>query len=255
VKIQIEITRPGWLRAPRTWRTRMLLALAIAAVAAVPVAWASHQFADVPNSNPHHDDIGAIFGARITAGCNPPANTLYCPDQAVRRDQMGSFLRRGLSRAAQGSFIGEPVLATDGSWTDLSIVNITAGGTTGGTGFVHLTASFTGYISSTTGCACSARFRILRVSPAAQSLTHYAQPPTAIPSGIDWSLASGSISWVVPVPTGASHQFRLQGQRYGGTGTIRGYGRVNAVYTPFGSTGGATLGEAADAPLGEVSGG
>jgi hypothetical protein len=79
MKIQIELARPRWLRRPRTWRTRALALLVAARIVAVPVAWASHQFGDVPNTNPHHDDISAIFGARITAGCNPPANTLYCP--------------------------------------------------------------------------------------------------------------------------------------------------------------------------------
>lgn len=43
-------------------------------------------------------DIGALATAGITAGCNPPANTLYCPDQPVTRAQMASFLvRAGLT--------------------------------------------------------------------------------------------------------------------------------------------------------------
>jgi hypothetical protein len=255
MRIQIEVTRPRWLRLPRTWRTRALLTLVVAGAVAVPVAWAAHQFTDVPNTNPHHDDISAIFGARITAGCNPPANTLYCPDQAVRRDQMGSFLRRGLGRSAQGTFHGEPILATDGTWTDLSTLNITAGGTTGGTGFVHLTGAFSGYITDTTGCPCMARFRILRVSPSQESLWFFASPPNAIPSGFFASADGGTNTWVVPVPTGAVHQFKLQGQRAGGAGTVRGYGNLIGVYTPFGSTGGSTLGGEGGAPAGDVSGG
>jgi hypothetical protein len=107
VRIQVDITRPGWLRLPRGRRGRALLALVLAGAIAVPVALASHNFADVPNSNPHHDDVSAIFGARITAGCNPPANTLYCPDQFVRRDQMGSFLRRGLGRVGTAGTTAE----------------------------------------------------------------------------------------------------------------------------------------------------
>lgn len=44
-------------------------------------------------------DIDRLATAGITLGCNPPANTQYCPDDPVRRDQMASFLARagGLS--------------------------------------------------------------------------------------------------------------------------------------------------------------
>jgi hypothetical protein len=41
-------------------------------------------------------DINAIAEAGITKGCNPPANNLYCPTEAVTRDQMASFLARAL---------------------------------------------------------------------------------------------------------------------------------------------------------------
>jgi hypothetical protein len=44
----------------------------------------------------HHADINALAQAGITKGCNPPANTRYCPTQAVTRQQMASFLVRGL---------------------------------------------------------------------------------------------------------------------------------------------------------------
>ena len=41
-------------------------------------------------------DINAIAEAGVTLGCNPPANTNYCPTSIVRRDQMASFLSRAL---------------------------------------------------------------------------------------------------------------------------------------------------------------
>ncbi len=41
-------------------------------------------------------DIGALAEAGITKGCNPPANTRFCPDEAVTRAQMAAFLRRAL---------------------------------------------------------------------------------------------------------------------------------------------------------------
>lgn len=41
-------------------------------------------------------DINRLATAGITRGCNPPANTRFCPQQAVRRDEMASFLTRAL---------------------------------------------------------------------------------------------------------------------------------------------------------------
>jgi glucose/arabinose dehydrogenase len=45
-------------------------------------------------------DINAIAEAGITKGCNPPDNTLYCPDRVVKRDAMAAFLRRALKLPA-----------------------------------------------------------------------------------------------------------------------------------------------------------
>jgi hypothetical protein len=44
----------------------------------------------------HQSDINALAQAGITKGCNPPANTRYCPTQPVTRQQMASFLVRAL---------------------------------------------------------------------------------------------------------------------------------------------------------------
>ncbi len=42
----------------------------------------------------HEGSIQAIAAAGISVGCNPPTNTKFCPNNAVRRDQMASFLGR-----------------------------------------------------------------------------------------------------------------------------------------------------------------
>jgi hypothetical protein len=42
-------------------------------------------------------DINAIAEVGITKGCNPPANTLYCPGEPVTRGAMAAFLRRALN--------------------------------------------------------------------------------------------------------------------------------------------------------------
>jgi hypothetical protein len=41
-------------------------------------------------------DINALREAKITLGCNPPENDNFCPQDNVNRDQMASFIARGL---------------------------------------------------------------------------------------------------------------------------------------------------------------
>jgi len=55
------------------------------------VVLASHQFSDVPNSNPFHGDIDALVDSGVTAGCG---NGKYCPKANVTREQMAAFLNR-----------------------------------------------------------------------------------------------------------------------------------------------------------------
>ena len=58
------------------------------------IAIAGHQFSDVPDSNIFHDDIAWLADNGITKGCNPPANTEFCPDDEVRRETMAAFMHR-----------------------------------------------------------------------------------------------------------------------------------------------------------------
>jgi hypothetical protein len=39
-------------------------------------------------------DIDRLGTAGVTRGCNPPANTEFCPNDNVTREQMAAFLRR-----------------------------------------------------------------------------------------------------------------------------------------------------------------
>lgn len=50
-------------------------------------------FADT-TGRPFEREIGLLAAAGITRGCNPPTNSLYCPDDVVRREQMATFLVR-----------------------------------------------------------------------------------------------------------------------------------------------------------------
>ncbi len=54
------------------------------------------RFLDVPATHLFFADIEWLAAEGITLGCNPPANTNYCPDAEVTRGQMAAFLDRAL---------------------------------------------------------------------------------------------------------------------------------------------------------------
>lgn len=75
-------------------RRRAMAALAVLGLSlGIPLgmAIASHQFADVPNSNQFHNDIDAIADAGVTFGCG---GGNYCPTDFVTREQMAAFMNR-----------------------------------------------------------------------------------------------------------------------------------------------------------------
>lgn len=71
----------------------MLLAVVVTALLAFPmgIVLASHQFSDVPSTNPFHGDIDALVDSGVTAGCG---SGKYCPKANVTREQMAAFLNR-----------------------------------------------------------------------------------------------------------------------------------------------------------------
>jgi len=105
MKVAFEVRTPGWVpsRVPR-WSRPLVLVLTLAI--GVPVVLASDGFVDVPNSSVHHDDVNKLASAGVTVGCGPDidGNPLFCPGQAVSREQMATFLSRGLPRIATGSW-------------------------------------------------------------------------------------------------------------------------------------------------------
>lgn len=46
------------------------------------------------SGSPFESDINAIAQVGVARGCNPPANSQYCPSQPVTRAQMATYLRR-----------------------------------------------------------------------------------------------------------------------------------------------------------------
>lgn len=71
----------------------ILIGLLLATVVLVPgVAWASHQFSDVPDSDWAHDDIAWLSDNGLTYGCED--GSVFCPDDPVTRRQLAVFLHR-----------------------------------------------------------------------------------------------------------------------------------------------------------------
>ncbi len=110
--------------------TTMILTAAVAVMVTIPTAvWASHQFTDVPNSHTFHNAIDWMKTNDITVGCNPPANTLYCPDDNVTRGQMAAFMKRlaenqvvdaGTLQGARVSALTQTVYTTSVASWDIS---------------------------------------------------------------------------------------------------------------------------------------
>jgi hypothetical protein len=76
---------------------RHALILAVVGVVTVVIsvtASGAGRFTDVPSSNPFMDSIEWLADAGVSKGCNPPANTKFCPKDNVTREQMAAFLRR-----------------------------------------------------------------------------------------------------------------------------------------------------------------
>ena len=75
-------------------RTVVIVSIAAIFVTIPAIVYAGHIFNDVPSSNTFHNDIDWLASEGITRGCNPPANTEFCPNEAVTRGQMAAFMKR-----------------------------------------------------------------------------------------------------------------------------------------------------------------
>lgn len=151
MKIQIESRWPRVLQS----RLRRFVVAAIVTVFAlgVPAALAIHDFTDVPDANPFHDDIAAIKRAGVTSGktCVPPGTPpTYCPAEPITREAMAAFMHRGAGRIAseQVDFVTSvPVL----SETEVTDADVTVGGVAGQQ-LVYLQATFTAFATVTGPC-------------------------------------------------------------------------------------------------------
>lgn len=90
---------------------------------------ASHSFTDVPDGHTFHEDIEWLKDNRVTIGCNPPANTEYCPERTMTRAEMSAFMHRlARTMGAVGDQVtddSDPVAVDATSFTQLATVQVT----------------------------------------------------------------------------------------------------------------------------------
>lgn len=87
----------------------------------------THNLTDI-GGNTFENDICWLAAEGITRGCNPPANTRFCPDDRVTRGQMAAFLVRALNLNETGSGFAD----TGGNTFENDISRLAAAGITRG---------------------------------------------------------------------------------------------------------------------------
>jgi hypothetical protein len=89
----------------------------------------STRFIDVPSTHTFYSDIEWLAEAGTTKGCNPPVNSLYCPDGAVTRGQMAAFLSRALNLKPAGKdfFIDDEASIFEDDINRLAAAGVTKG--------------------------------------------------------------------------------------------------------------------------------
>ncbi|MEA2000870.1 MAG: S-layer homology domain-containing protein [Actinomycetota bacterium] len=95
-------------------------------------------YTDAGDGNLFIDDDGDIFEdaidklatAGVTKGCNPPDNTMFCPNDLVTREQMAAFLVRALNLTDDGG--GNTFIDDDGSVFEDAIAKLATAGITKG---------------------------------------------------------------------------------------------------------------------------
>ena len=238
------------VRGQAGWLKVLVAGVVGALVVAVPVAWASHLFSDVPNTNAHHDDIAAIALAGVTTGCGPG---VYCPDAGVTRGQMASFLRRGLGRVALRATGLRNVAVTTNQltiWDSFPIrPGLPSGSLANSAGFIKADSQITIRLANAAGCPCRVRGSLALEGDGPDKLmVGYLTNVTLSTAGEEKSL---SITGAAPVMSSGTKRVQIRVWQDVGTGTIESYGNATALYVPFGSQGTNELDPAgAPAPTG-----
>lgn len=108
--------------------TRQQMASFLVRALGLPAATEDHF--DDDDDSVHQADINALAEAGITRGCNPPDNTLFCPERPVTRGEMAAFLVRAYGYVDDGG--GDHFTDDDGSVFQGDIDRLATAGVTKG---------------------------------------------------------------------------------------------------------------------------
>lgn len=221
-----------------------LLLVAVFALLLVPVAAvAGGTFDDVPDGDTFEADIEWLASVEVTKGCNPPANTEYCPNDAVTRGQMAAFMHR----LADNVVDADTVDGLDAA--DL----VSVYGATGGVMDDFFAAGFVSILSNTIDAPSDGYFHITTVTYAgddwtmagagALGLEIYVDGSSVTPTSLSWFtecvVASNcgdvttTMTAVVAVTQG-SHMINLMAIENGFGTYLRGTS-ISTLFTPFGN--------------------
>ena len=220
-------------------RAALVLALVLALVAAPAIVLAAHQFSDVPDSNPFHDEISMLADSGVTLGCG---GGKFCPRSSVTREQMAAFMTRGMGYAtvAAGAL---PI--SESATTYLAVAELPAGGATGGSVYVTVSADVS-LVDFVSGCPCAVIVGVENLDTGEIALESlFVVGSETVDGG---SANTGSVHWVFQVPSGTTAAFGLYADVFTETVDSLGTngvpapeeplltGNLVAEYSPFGAT-------------------
>lgn len=216
-------------------RTALVLAIVIAVLAGAVGAMASH-FPDVDNSHPFHDEIAAIAGAGVTTGFG---DGTFRPASNVTRQAMAAFMERGFGRVAHDE---DNTTLQAGDNERIATVNMDAGATDSGNGFVVVTGHVAANTASEGNCPCDLRVTLNDAGTGStiHERIHVNLPGTADEGG--WSRVDASAQQVYPLSADASGEYVLEvWVNDSDASDVHVRGELTAVYVPFGPDGDNTL--------------
>lgn len=85
---------------------------------------------DDDDASTFENDIDKLASAGVTKGCNPPTNTMFCPEGEVTRGEMAAFLARAMDLTDNGG--GDLFDDDDGSTFENDIDKVATAGVTKG---------------------------------------------------------------------------------------------------------------------------
>ena len=214
-------------------RRHLVIGLALGVVLLAVPASASDLFRDVGRDSEHHDAVSELAGAGVTLGCRAGE---YCPRDPVRRDQMASFLVRGLPRSGFNVGPTDLVPVDDGLAGVTASAAVRTPGGRGGRSTVVLQGTVTVFSDDediAEHCPCEIEAFVYR-QDGGQGPSSWTQLPGEL-AGTGRANVALPVSWAVELASGHDVTFRI-GVFLNGSGPdrLRAEGTLAAVTAPFG---------------------